>query len=85
MSLKKFLVTTFWIVSLLVAPSVNGFAEGIVADVTPFRDHWSAAEINVLASLRLSQLPATLPDPSNAVECRRRIVRCDRSRAENFQ
>lgn len=68
MHMKKILVTTFWLVLLLVAPSVNGLAEGIATGVTPFRDHWSAAEINVLASLRLSQLPAASPDPSNAVE-----------------
>ena len=65
---EKLLVTTFWVVLLLIAPSVNGFAEGIVTGVTPFRDPWSAAEINVLSSLRLSQLPAPPPDPSNAVE-----------------
>ena len=68
MRLEKLLITTCWVALLLIAPSVNGFAEGIATGVTPFRDPWSAAEINVLSSLRLSQLPATRTDPSNAVE-----------------
>ena len=32
------------------------------------RDRWSAEELDVLASMRLSQLPAAPADPSNAVE-----------------
>jgi cytochrome c peroxidase len=34
----------------------------------PMRDAWSPAETKVLSSLRLSQLPPTPADPSNAVE-----------------
>jgi cytochrome c peroxidase len=68
MRTEKLLVTTFWVVLLLVAPSVNGLAEGLMNEVTPFRDHWSATEINVLASLRLNQLPVASSDPSNAVD-----------------
>ena len=34
----------------------------------PMRDHWSPAEIKVLSSLRLNQLPPVPADPSNAAE-----------------
>lgn len=68
MRLEKMLVTTFGAVLLIAAPCVSGLADGIWDQVMPLRDHWSATEVNVLASLRLSQLPATPTDPSNAVE-----------------
>jgi cytochrome c peroxidase len=42
----------------------GGFADRAAA----LRDAWSAADLNVLSALRLSQLPATPPDPSNAFE-----------------
>jgi cytochrome c peroxidase len=58
----------FSAVLLAVAPFVAAFAGGISSQVLPARDHWSAAEIDVLATLSLSQLPPTPPDPSNAVE-----------------
>lgn len=52
----------------LTAALVSGFA-GTPADHSgAIRNRWSAAEVAVLASLRLSQLPMLPPDPSNAVD-----------------
>lgn len=63
----KLLATIFW-VALWVAPAAGALAQTKDEAAAPIRDHWSAAEIDVLASLRLSQLPPTPVDPSNAVE-----------------
>lgn len=68
MRIEKLLATTFGVLLLVVAPCVSGLAEGVWGQVTPLRDQWSATEVSILASLRLSQLPAAPPDPSNAVE-----------------
>jgi cytochrome c peroxidase len=59
---------------LIAAPTVNGIAGGRSDQAVAFRDRWNAADISVLASLRLSQLPPTPPDPSNAVEGSRAAV-----------
>lgn len=53
---------------LAATPFVKGFDGGRWVDAVPFRDCWVADDLRVLASLRLSQLPATPRDPSNAVE-----------------
>jgi cytochrome c peroxidase len=53
---------------LVAAPLVSGFAGGLSELVVVFRDRWNATDMGVLASLRLSQLPAAPQDPSNAVE-----------------
>ena len=68
MRLKKMLSATVGVVLLVIGPTVSGLAEGIFARMKPQADSWSATEIGVLASLRLSQLPPAPPDPSNAVE-----------------
>ena len=59
---------SFGLAVLVAAPMVNGFAGGRSDQTVAFRDRWNAADIGVLASLRLSQLPPAPPDPSNAVE-----------------
>jgi cytochrome c peroxidase len=64
----KFAAIIFGAAVLVVAPFVRGLAGGIGNQVPLARDRWDAADIDVLASLRLSQLPPTPPDPSNAVE-----------------
>ncbi len=53
---------------LVAAVMANGVAGGRSDQAAAFRDRWNAADTGVLASLRLSQLPPTPPDPSNAVE-----------------
>ena len=50
------------------APLGNTFAGESTVRATHLRDRWNAAELGVLASLRLSELPPTPKDPSNAVE-----------------
>ena len=53
---------------LAAATLLSGLAAGGSDQAGDFRHRWKAADIGVLASLRLSQLPATPQDPSNAVE-----------------
>ena len=53
---------------LIAAATVNGLAASVSRTTVAFRDRWSNAELGVLASLRLSQLPASPRDPSNAVD-----------------
>jgi cytochrome c peroxidase len=53
---------------LTAAPLVSTFAADSSGRVANFRDRWSSADLAVLASLRLSQLPPSPKDPSNAVE-----------------
>ena len=53
--------------ALIVGQSDAGLAKDGVVGVETFADGWSAAEIDILASLRLSQLPPP-QDPSNAFE-----------------
>ena len=53
---------------LVVAPLVSESAGNPSQQAIAYRDRWNAADIAVLASLRLSQLPPTPRDPSNAVE-----------------
>jgi len=62
------------IAAFCAAPFMNGFAGDRSGQTGAFRDHWSAPEISVLASLRLSQLPPMPPDPSNAVEGSRAAI-----------
>jgi len=50
------------------APLGNTSAGESSTRVIQLRDRWNAAELGVLASLRLSELPPTPKDPSNAVE-----------------
>ena len=50
------------------AALVNTFAGAASGQTANLRDRWNADDIGVLASLRLSQLPPTPKDPSNAVE-----------------
>ncbi|MES2948226.1 MAG: cytochrome c peroxidase [Pseudomonadota bacterium] len=59
-----------WVMALgaaaaLALPLIAGSATGPTG---PGSDSWSPADMGVLASMRLSQLPATPHDPSNAVE-----------------
>jgi cytochrome c peroxidase len=57
------------VVAVLAAvPLVNSFAGDLSVRATHLRDRWSAAELGVLASLQLNQLPPDPKDPSNAVE-----------------
>jgi len=65
---KLTLVTGFGAALLCAAQLVHGFDGGAANRAVAFRDRWSAADLGVLASLRLSQLPPTPQDPSNAVE-----------------
>lgn len=64
----KLLIVSLGTAIVAIAPFVSSLAAGIGNPVLPARDQWSAAEIEVLLSLRLSQLPATPRDPSNTVE-----------------
>ena len=50
---------------LVVAPLVSESAGNPSQQAIAYRDRWNAADIAVLASLRLSQLPPTPRDPSN--------------------
>lgn len=60
------------LIALVAALITTGFA---TAEPCEFRnDSWSADDINILASLRLSQLPQQPSDPSNAVEKSRAAV-----------
>jgi cytochrome c peroxidase len=68
MRINKLLASIFGVVVLVLAPSVGGLALGARSQMVPVRDSWNAAELTVLASLRLSQLPPTPLDPSNAFE-----------------
>ncbi|MEI8155393.1 MAG: cytochrome c peroxidase [Burkholderiales bacterium] len=68
MRTEKLLATTFGIVLLVVAPHVSGLSYGTGNPVMIPRDRWSVTEVAALSSLRLSQLPPTPSDPSNAVE-----------------
>ncbi|MDO8456933.1 MAG: cytochrome c peroxidase [Burkholderiaceae bacterium] len=68
MRTETMLATTLGVVLLVIAPGVSGLAFGTGNPATPPRDQWSATEVGVLASLRLSQLPPTPLDPSNAFE-----------------
>ena len=58
-------VTTLVLFGAIVAPALAG---GLAGQGPPMHERWSADEIKVLSSLRLSQLPTTPADPSNAVE-----------------
>jgi cytochrome c peroxidase len=62
------IVISLGVAALLTVPMVSAFAGGLSDRAGAFRDQWNAAEIGVLASLRLSQLPPTPQDPSNAVD-----------------
>jgi cytochrome c peroxidase len=62
------MVIGFVVALAAAAPLGNTFAAESTARVTRLRDRWNAAELGVLASLRLSELPPTPKDPSNAVE-----------------
>jgi len=64
----KLLAASLWVALWVIAPGAGAFASDTRGEVALARDTWSASEIDVLASLRLSQLPAAPLDPSNAVE-----------------
>jgi len=68
MHADKLFAITLGVVLLVIAPGVSGLAFDTGNPATPPRDQWSATELGVLASLRLSQLPPTPLDPSNAFE-----------------
>lgn len=68
MRLKTLLIATCGVILLVVGPCVNGLAEGIFDRMRSQGEQWSAKDISVLASLRISQLPPAPPDPSNAFE-----------------
>jgi cytochrome c peroxidase len=70
MSMGKFksMAIGFAVVWFTASPLVNTFAGTPTGRAMPLRDRWNAADLAVLASLRLSQLPPTPKDPSNAVE-----------------
>lgn len=59
---------------LAMVPLASGFDGKLWGQGPLFRDRWQADELRVLASLRLSQLPAAPPDPSNAVEGSRAAI-----------
>ena len=59
---------SFGVAVLIAIPAMNGFAGSPSGSTSLFRDRWTAAELGMLASLRLSQLPPAAPDPSNAVD-----------------
>jgi cytochrome c peroxidase len=48
--------------------TMPGFAEAEHDRIVHLRDRWSPADLEVLASLRISQVPPTPKDPSNSVE-----------------
>ncbi len=54
--------------SLAVLVAATGFSGAIVAGAATQADIWTAADVAVLTSLSLDQLPAAPRDPSNAVE-----------------
>jgi cytochrome c peroxidase len=54
--------------AIAVSTAAPAFAGGVADRAAAFRDAWSAADWRVLSALRLSQLPATPQDPSNAFE-----------------
>lgn len=56
------------VAALVCTPMVDGFADGPADRAGGSQDQWSAAEIDLLASLRLNQLPPAPLDPSNAVD-----------------
>ncbi len=56
------------VVLALALPSLAGSSISASGPAASVSDGWSRADIAVLASLRLSQLPAAPRDPSNAVE-----------------
>ena len=58
----------FAVAIFAAAPLVNTFAAESSNRVMHLRDRWNAADLAVLASLRLSELAPTPKDPSNAVE-----------------
>jgi cytochrome c peroxidase len=68
MRVQHLLANVFGVALLVAAPCVSGLALGGGNPVDAPRDRWSTADTHVLASLRLSQLPPTPVDPSNAVE-----------------
>jgi cytochrome c peroxidase len=58
----------FAVAALAATALGQAFADGPADRAAAVRDPWTAADINVLNTLRLSQLPATPQDPSNAFE-----------------
>lgn len=68
MRTEKLLATIFAAVVLMAGLCMSGHADGAWYQVEARKDKWTASEVNVLASLRLSQLPPTPSDPSNAYE-----------------
>ena len=62
------IATVACLAALIVGQSDAGLAKDGVVGVKTFDDGWSATEIDILASLRLSQLPPVPQDPSNAFE-----------------
>ncbi|MBC7548979.1 MAG: cytochrome-c peroxidase [Polaromonas sp.] len=54
-------------VSLIAGSAASGFGAG-PATPSSVVDGWSAADVRVLASMRLNQLPSPPHDPSNAVD-----------------
>jgi cytochrome c peroxidase len=59
---------------LVVAPLLSGFGSGSWGWRSSAGARWSDEEVGVLASLRLSRLPAPPSDPSNRVEGRPEAV-----------
>lgn len=53
---------------LVAMPMANLFAGGPSDQTVAHRDRWKAADIGILASMHLGQLPPQPQDPSNAVE-----------------
>ena len=62
------IATAACLAALVVGQSDAGSAKDGVVGVETFADGWNATEIDILASLRLSQLPPVPQDPSNAFE-----------------
>src|SRR5882757_6080400 len=58
----------FVVAILAAAPLANTSAGESSVGATHLRDRWNAAELGVLASLRLRELAPAPKDPSNAVE-----------------
>ena len=67
MTSTKQIALVVCLAALIAGQSDAGFAKDAGVGVETFVDGWSTAEIDILASLRLSQLPPP-QDPSNAFE-----------------
>jgi cytochrome c peroxidase len=64
----KLLFATVGACLLIASPASNSVANDLWLRALQLRDRWTADELRVLSTLRLSQLPAARLDPSNGVD-----------------